>query len=155
MRQIGEVRDLVFPSTAIAILRMTASHIVALGGALFGLAACGGGTDNDPTGQAWTLTELEGAPPLDGTTIDLTITDDGVSGSSGCNTYTGSAELDTETSSLVVGAELASTMMACEQPIMDQEQRYLAALASVVSYEMAADELILKDVQGIALATFG
>lgn len=118
------------------------------------VASCGSGTDNDPTGQAWVLTELDGAPPLDGTTIDLTITTDSVSGSSGCNTYTGGATLTMETSTLEVDPELASTMMACEQPIMDQEQRYLEALAGVASYEMAADELVLKDSQGIAFATF-
>ena len=122
--------------------------------ATLALAACGAGTDNDPTGRAWELTELEGAAPVDGTTIDITITDDGVSGSSGCNTYSAGADLTVDGSTLELTSEIASTMMACEQPIMDQEQRYLMALSSVASYEMAADELILKDGEGIAFATF-
>ena len=116
--------------------------------------ACGSGTNSDPTGRAWNLTELEGDALVEGTSIDLTITEDSISGNSGCNTYNGSVELDTETSSMTVGADVISTMMACEEPIMTQEQRYLDALTRVTSYELAADELILKDAQGIAVATF-
>jgi heat shock protein HslJ len=118
------------------------------------LAACGSGTDNDPTGRAWNLTELEGDAPVEGTTIDLTITEESISGNAGCNTYNGSVELDMETSSLTVGPDVVSTMMACEEPIMAQELKYFEALTRVTSYEVASDELILKDAEGIAVATF-
>lgn len=116
------------------------------------VVACGAGTDDDPTGRTWELTELEGSAPVDGTIIDLTITDEGASGSSGCNSYTGPADVGAGT--MTLGPDFAVTMMACEQPIMDQEQKYLDALTRVTAYQMAADELILEDAQGIALATF-
>ena len=119
-----------------------------------GVAACGAGTDNDPTGRAWTLTELEGSPPVEGATVDMTIGDDGVSGSAGCNSYTGAASVDVDAGTMTLGPEIASTMMACEQPIMDQEQKFLDSLVRVVGYDMAKDELILLDDQGIAVATF-
>lgn len=121
------------------------------------LAACGSGTENDPTGRTWQLTDLEGAPLVDGTTIDLTITtegDDGVNGSAGCNSYNGPATVNTDDNSMTIGPDLISTMMACEESIMDQELKYLDALVQVSSYQMASDELILEDAQGIAIATF-
>ena len=121
---------------------------------ILGVAACGAGTDDDPTGRTWNLTELEGGALVEGTTIDMTITDEGVSGSSGCNSYSGAASVDVEAGTMTLGPQLASTMMACEEPIMDQEQRYLDALVRVVGYEMAPDELVLLDEQGIAVATF-
>lgn len=120
----------------------------------FALVACGSGTDNDPTGRTWELTELEGSSLVEGTAIDLTITDDGVAGSSGCNNYTGTASLDIEDGALTFGPDLASTMMACDQPIMDQEQKYLDALARVTSYQMASEELLLKDSNDIVVAAF-
>jgi heat shock protein HslJ len=116
--------------------------------------ACGSGTESDPSGRTWQLTELEGSGLVEGTTIDLTIDGGTVSGSSGCNTYTGAAEVDTDAETMTLGPELASTMMACEQPIMDQEQAYLEALIRVTSYQMAEDQLLLEDADGIVLATF-
>ena len=122
--------------------------------ALVVLAGCGSGTNNDPTGNAWNLTELEGDVVVEGTTIDLTITEESISGNAGCNSYNGSVELDIDNSTMTVGPDVVSTMMACEEPIMAQEQKYLDVLTRVTSFEVASDELILKDAEGIAIATF-
>lgn len=118
------------------------------------LGACGSGTENDPMDRTWELTSLEGDALVEGTTIDLTINDEGASGNAGCNTYNGSATVDTSDNSMTIGPDIISTMMACEEPIMDQELKYLDALVRVTSYEMAPDELILKDAQGIEVAVF-
>jgi heat shock protein HslJ len=117
------------------------------------LAGCGGDSNADPTGT-WQLTDLEGTPPLEGTEIDLTIDGEQVSGSSGCNTYTGSVSVDPAAGTMTPGPNLASTMMACEEPIMDQEQRYLDALMRVASYEIVDGTLTLTDDTGAALVTF-
>jgi heat shock protein HslJ len=122
--------------------------------ALLAVVGCAGGSVADPSGRTWQLTDLEGAPPLEGTTVDLTIDGEQVSGSSGCNTYTGTVTVDPEEGAMTLGPNLASTMMACEEPIMDQEQRYLDALMRVTSYEMVDDTLTLLDESGAALATF-
>ncbi|MGD2060108.1 MAG: META domain-containing protein [Acidimicrobiia bacterium] len=122
---------------------------------LLALAACDEGLKNDPTGRTWQLTELEGSSLVDGTVIDLTIDGDTASGSAGCNTYNGPATVDQDTSAMTLGPNFAVTFMACDQPIMDQEQKYLDALTRVVSYQLAAEELILEDANGIAVATFG
>lgn len=106
----------------------------------------------DPTGRTWELATLHGSEPLDGSTIDLTLEDDTVSGSAGCNTYSGAAELDA--GSMTLGPELAVTFMACEQAIMDQESEYLTALGRVAGYVLEPDELLVQDADGITLATF-
>lgn len=121
---------------------------------MLALAACGSGTENDPMDRTWKLTSLGGDAVVEGTTIDLTITDQGASGNAGCNTYNGPVVVDTSDNSMTIGPDIISTMMACEEPIMDQELKYLDSLVRVTSYEMAPDELILKDAQGIEVAVF-
>lgn len=121
---------------------------------MIALAACAGGSEADPTGRTWQLTELEGAAPVEGTVVDLTIEGGTASGNAGCNTYTGPVEVNTADNTMTFGTEMASTMMACEEPIMDQEQRFMTALTQVTSYEMANDTLTLLDANDVALATF-
>lgn len=122
--------------------------------ALFaGVVACAGSAD-DPTDRTWQLTELEGAPPVEATTVDMTITEGDVSGTAGCNGYSGSASVDTESNSMTLGPEFDVTFMACADDVMAQEQGYLEALTRVTSYEMANDTLTLLDANSIAVATF-
>lgn len=117
------------------------------------LAACAEGSAISPTDRTWQVATLGGAPVLDGTIIDMTIDGETVSGSAGCNTYNGPAAIGDD-GSMTLGPEFAVTFMACEQPVMDQEQEYLSTLARVTSYEMAAEELLLEDANGIVVATF-
>lgn len=74
-------------------------------------------------------------------------TDDHVSGSSGCNNYTGGYE--TSGDQLKVGP-LASTRMFCEQPtgVMDQEHQYLTALQNAATYDISGDTLTIRDASG-------
>jgi heat shock protein HslJ len=74
-------------------------------------------------------------------------TDGQVSGKSGCNTYSGGYE--TNGDQLKVGP-LASTRMFCESPagVMDQEQQYLAALQNAATYEIAGNQLTIRDADG-------
>ena len=60
--------------------------------------------------------------------VDLTIDGDAVSGTSGCNTYGGSVEID---GSSIAFSDLFGTEMACAPPLMDLESAYLAALGAV------------------------
>jgi heat shock protein HslJ len=61
-----------------------------------------------------------------------------VSGRSGCNNYFGSYTVDGD--ALTVG-QLGSTMMACPEPLMQQEQAYLAALQGAETFSIEADTL--------------
>ena len=103
-------------------------------------------------GTKWELVSLNGAAPVAGTSLTLFFgNDDQAGGDAGCNTYGGSFTV--KGSSLTFGP-MMSTMMACEPPIMDQEQAYLKALGETKSFEGSADKLTLKDGSGKELAVF-
>jgi heat shock protein HslJ len=97
-----------------------------------------------PTGQTFRVVSFGPAgaetPVIEGTQITALFDTDQqlVSGSSGCNTYTGS--LNTATGAFAIGP-LASTMMACSEPegIMEQEAAFLAALGSATAFQWSAD----------------
>ena len=72
-----------------------------------------------------------------------------VTGSAGCNRLMGDYELKGE--GIRFQAPMASTMMACPEPLMSQEQAVHAALASVASYRREADGLDLLDPHGEVL----
>jgi heat shock protein HslJ len=76
-----------------------------------------------------------------------------VSGSAGCNHYFGSYEVDGEA---ITFGLLGSTLMACLEPegIMQQEQAYLAALASAATYRIEGNKLELIDADGTRVAQF-
>ncbi len=90
-------------------------------------------------GRQAVISVLAGAP------LTLNFVADGrLHGSAGCNTYSGSFQ--TSGADLTLSA-LASTMMACSDPvgIMDQESQFLHALQSAVSYHIDGDQLELRD----------
>jgi heat shock protein HslJ len=78
-------------------------------------------------------------------------TDGKLSGSAGCNNYT--ASYQTEGSKISIGPA-ASTMKACEQAVMDQEQQYLAALATAAMYRLDGNKLELRTAAGALAASF-
>jgi heat shock protein HslJ/membrane-bound inhibitor of C-type lysozyme len=101
------------------------------------LNGCGG----DPTallrGPEWTVEDIDGGGIVDRSRVTIEFGDDDrVSGAASCNRYMGSYSLTGE--GLTLG-QMASTMMACPEAIMDQEQRFLAILAEVQRFEMGQD----------------
>jgi putative lipoprotein len=96
-------------------------------------------------GTTWTLTELDGHPPVSTTGKNLAQlvlegSQNRYSGSSGCNQLTGTIEL--KGNSLNFGAG-ASTMMACPEPLMKQEQAFTKMLQSVTGYRISGKTLEL------------
>lgn len=84
--------------------------------------------------------------PVPDTKLTVTFAEDGsVSGSSGCNTFTGEYKLEGD--ALTVGP-LASTMMACEQPAMDQETQFLTAIQTPTTVETSGTTVTLRDADG-------
>ncbi|MFN2159893.1 MAG: META domain-containing protein [Anaerolineales bacterium] len=70
----------------------------------------------------------------DGTLVTVFFGPDGtVSGSGGCNNYNSTYQM--EGNNLTIASPIASTMMACEKG-MEQEQTYLAALQTAQSYQV-------------------
>jgi heat shock protein HslJ len=109
-------------------------------------AACSSNGDDMPTDDSWMLTEIAG---VDGTVTTpltiptLTFEDDSASGNASCNQYFGPYQID---GSSITFGPLASTEMFCGEPgVMDQEAAYLAALATVDTWSMDGETLILSD----------
>jgi len=73
-----------------------------------------------------------------------------VSGSSGCNSYSGSYETDEKEISF---GPLASTLMACMDPddVMEQESQYLAWLQEAQTFSVTQGELMIFRHDGEAL----
>ena len=74
-----------------------------------------------------------------------------VGGKAACNTYSGPYEVNGKKISFGL---MMSTMMACPQPIMDQESGYLAALEMVATFELTEDRLRLFDTNGEIVLEF-
>ncbi len=147
---------------------MRTSRIVpVLAAAAIVLAACssGGSTPTEPTGatpvadsattspavtmdvlanRTYTSTKVteNGAdrPLASPTPISLAFTADALSANAGCNTITGGA---TVTDGVLVAGPLASTMMACEQALMDQDTWLSAFLADKPTVTVDGDALAL------------
>jgi len=70
--------------------------------------------------------------------ITLEFTAEQVSGSAGCNRFSASYTTDGNSISF---SPAAATRMACEEPLMTQEQEFLAALASAVKWRIDGNVL--------------
>lgn len=96
-------------------------------------------------GTTWTATSMtvDGTEqPLDsGSTLTLTFSDGRVGASAGCNQQ--HAEAASSNGQLTVTSPMASTMMACEQALMDQDQAIAAFLTANPTYVMYGDALTL------------
>lgn len=123
---------------------------------MFILAACtpsDSPQDGGLTGQVWVLTKLNGKPPVAGTGISAQFSADGkVMGSAGCNRYNGTFIISGE--NITFSSPMASTMMMCEQAIMDQENAYLQALAEVKTFSLAGNLLTFRGEDGATLVVF-
>lgn len=103
----------------------------------------------------WVLTELT----VDGQTITLptgaevtlTIDGDQVSGSAGCNTFTGTATLADGAASF---GPLATTRKACPEEVMAVETAVLQLFANATTYSDGRVNLILSSQDGSSTATF-
>jgi heat shock protein HslJ len=124
--------------------------VIALLGAGVTLAGCGSETV-DLEGKSFTSTEVRGHDLVEGSTITLTFEDGRVSAQGGCNTINGEATWEGDT--LEVAEPMASTMMACDQPLMDQDQWLSTFLTSSPALEVDGDTLTLgDDATGMTLA---
>jgi heat shock protein HslJ len=96
--------------------------------------------------------DLAGAAFVDGTQVTMEFNDQGqVSGSAGCNRYTGTYQ---RSGDLLSFGPVAATRMACAPPILDQEMAFLGLLESGVRYEWTSDDrLILHPADGSTPST--
>ncbi|MFA7440667.1 MAG: META domain-containing protein [Sphingomonadaceae bacterium] len=87
-------------------------------------------------GVEWQITEYAGTPVASDARANLRFADGRVSGTAGCNSFSGTYETGADFT--IRFGELTSTMMACADPLMQQERAVLDLLAAVTSYTFDA-----------------
>ena len=107
---------------------------------------------------AWTATMFRQrdavSSVLPGTEITAEFGDDGtLTGSSGCNTYSGTYKTD---GAKITISRVGGTEMACDAPdgVMEQEQAYLSALPLAAGYRVEGSKLSLLTAAGTYVATY-
>lgn len=105
------------------------------------LTGCGGEPSDLFEGAEWTVHSLAGRPLPEKVSVTISfLDDDRVAGSSGCNRFMGGYELTGEGLSF---GQIAGTRMACPEPQMQTEQRFLALLQDVNRFEITPDGALL------------
>ena len=106
----------------------------------------------DLAGSSWALSSVGGKLPLAGTEVTLEFGADGTAfGTDGCNRFnTGYTQ---DGSNLTFVQPMASTMMACDDAVMNQAAAVTAAMAETTGFLASESELILRNGDQI-VATF-
>lgn len=105
------------------------------------LWGCGGDPADllraDGADTGWTISKIEGEAVADDSSAFIVFDGAGrVAGSTGCNRFFGGYALTGEGLSL---SQIASTMMACPAPRMEQERRIFDALSQVRRFDLTPD----------------
>ena len=100
----------------------------------------------------WKLSTLNGKQALPDVGATLDFAQGGrLSGNTGCNSFSGTYKASGSQLTLEPGA---MTMMACAQPVMQQENEFIAALSATRAYTVKDGQLTLADGSGKELAVF-
>jgi heat shock protein HslJ len=116
------------------------------------LSACTIGINNPLDNTRWYLVNLGDEPALLDTEVTIQFENGSVGGKDGCNWYGGTYTVRGDQWS--VDDEIASTLILCSEPIMEQAQAYMAALRGASRYQIEDQQLTLLDANGTILATF-
>jgi heat shock protein HslJ len=101
------------------------------------LSGCGGEAVSLLLGPAWVVESIDGTAISADSRVTIAFHEGGrIDGLASCNRYLATYELTGEGLAIRGGA---STMMACEPSLMEQERRFLDALAAVRRFEIAPD----------------
>jgi putative lipoprotein len=100
-------------------------------------------TDPNPVSPApalegqWQVEDINNTGVIDNSLVTLNVTGNTVSGSAGCNNFTGSFNQAVDTISI---SKLTLTRKMCPPALMHQEQKYMQALSSIEQVEQASDK---------------
>lgn len=113
------------------------------------LAACSGTAPVSLAGE-WKLISYGSAsaptPADPNTETSLTLgTDGALNGNLGCNTFNGNYEVD---GSNVTFSPIASTLMACTDPIMQQESTVFNVLTGTTTFKLDGNTLTVTSADG-------
>ena len=123
--------------TAVATWALSENGLTSVGDEITGRLSLA-----DLDGSEWALVELGRDQPLpEEIEISLAFQDDRVSGKSGCNSYF--AGITAENPGELDFNGMGATRMACPEPAMEFERRYLTALSSASKFSLLAGRLVL------------
>ncbi|MBC7870379.1 MAG: META domain-containing protein [Chitinophagaceae bacterium] len=107
-------------------------------------------------GVTWTLLTYGGSdapqPVIVEAPITVVFTEEGMSGSGGCNSYGGIFQYDNNN---LTFSDIFSTQIACAEPILAQEMAYFSALSTARTYEIIDDQLQIFYEGGVLTFTSG
>ncbi len=137
----------------VALYKVTDGTLTLLDGAGAPVLECVATIPASLTGTTWEVNSYNnGKEAVVGVSADTPLTmtfgaDGQVSGSAGCNNFTGGYTVDGD--AITIGP-LASTMMMCADPenVMEQEQMFLSALSAATTYTIHGDRLELRTATG-------
>lgn len=105
---------------------------------LFLLGGCATGPGGGQmSGRDWRAANLNGVPVLPNSAVTLRLDGERVSGSAGCNLYSGTYRLMSKEG--IDFTTLTTTRRACTPELMDQERRFLSILEAVEGYSFYSD----------------
>jgi putative lipoprotein len=99
-------------------------------------------------GGTWVVEDIAGGGVIDDSRVTLVFEADGVGGQASCNSYRARWTLEDGRLSI---ADPAVTMMACPEALMNQERRFLEALASADSVSFDETGALILAGNGAAL----
>lgn len=104
-------------------------------------------------GTTWLAEDINGGGVIDDAQSTFSVAADGkVTGNGGCNRFFAQAEVKGD--SIRIG-KAGATMMACPPALMDQEQKFFAALEKAATYRIDGDgKLFLVDAKGVDIVRF-
>ncbi|QYJ85603.1 META domain-containing protein [Shewanella mesophila] len=117
---------------------------------LIGLSACqtipAEDTPDIAINGTWLIEAVQGEAVIDYSPAQLVFAEDGkLSGNNSCNQFFGQYKLDGQQLELLPAG---STMKACVDALMNQEQRVMQAMVLVTQADESKGKLLLKDVDG-------
>ncbi len=102
------------------------------------------------TEHRWRAEDIGGGGVIDFAQTTLAFSSDGrAEGSGGCNQFSGPVSVDGDAMTF---GHIASTRKACVPALLDQEQKFLIALAGTRSYTLDGSTLTLLDASGRPVA---
>jgi heat shock protein HslJ len=105
----------------------------------------------DLDGTEWVLASLNGGSPLTGAEVTLAFASGQVTGSAGCNSYSGPYTVQGEDG--LAFSYIVNTEMGCLEPegIMEQETQYLNALREAARFRLSEGQLEIFTARGEVL----
>jgi heat shock protein HslJ len=98
-------------------------------------------------GAEWMVTEIAGKGIVPNSKPSILFADGRVSGAGSCNRFMGGYTVGADGLTLEM-SQMASTMMACPDELMQQERIFLDTLGAVTGYSVAGNVLTLKTADG-------